>query len=154
MAIQTIEEIAGTAGRMMGVDFGDKRTGLAISDESRFLASGIGCISPGGLAKTAERVAQIVRERNVRAVVVGLPVNMDGSLGSRADRCREFAETLSALFDGALPVCLFDERLTTVAATRFLNETNTRGAKRKEVVDTLSAQIILQNSLDRIKNMR
>lgn len=154
MAIQTIEEIAATAGRVMGVDFGDKRTGLAVSDESRFLASGIGCISPGGLVKTAEQVAQIVKEKNIRAVVVGLPVNMDGSLGARADRCREFAETLSALLGGDMPVCLFDERLTTVAATRFLNETNTRGAKRKEVVDTLSAQIILQNSLDRIKNMR
>ncbi len=140
-----------TKGRVMGVDFGDTRTGLAISDISRFLASGIGYISPGGIEKTAARVAEIARERQASAIVVGLPRNMDGTEGFRADRCREFAALLRDRLDG-IPVAMIDERLTTVSASRYLNETNTRGSQRKQVIDTLSAQILLQNALDRLKN--
>jgi putative Holliday junction resolvase len=76
---------------------------------------------------------------------------MDGSEGFRAERCREFACLLSQKLDGAVPIAMMDERLTTMSASRYLNETGTRGAKRKGVVDTLSAQIILQNALDRLK---
>ena len=135
----------------MGVDFGDTRTGLAISDVGRFLASGIGYVSPGGIEKTADRVAEIARERQASAIVVGLPRNMDGTEGFRADRCREFAALLRDRLDG-IPVAMIDERLTTVSASRYLNETNTRGSQRKQVIDTLSAQILLQNALDRLKN--
>ena len=148
----TLEYIkSNTSGRIMSVDFGDTRTGLALSDISRYLASGIGYVSPGGIVKTADKVAEMAREQKASAVIVGLPKNMDGSEGFRADRAREFAELLRERLD--LPVAMFDERMTTMAASRFLNETNTRGAKRKTVVDTLSAQIILQNVLDRLKNM-
>ena len=140
-----------TRGRVMGVDFGDTRTGLAISDVGRFLASGIGYVSPGGIEKTADRVAEIARERQASAIVVGLPRNMDGTEGFRADRCREFAALLRDRLDG-IPVAMIDERLTTVSASRYLNETNTRGSQRKQVIDTLSAQILLQNALDRLKN--
>lgn len=148
----TLEYIkSNTSGRIMSVDFGDTRTGLALSDVSRYLASGIGYVSPGGIVKTADKVAEMAREQKASAVIVGLPKNMDGSEGFRADRAREFAELLRERLD--LPVAMFDERMTTMAASRFLNETNTRGAKRKTVVDTLSAQIILQNVLDRLKNM-
>jgi len=87
----------------------------------------------------------------VSAVVVGLPKNMDGSEGFRAERCREFAMLLSQKLDG-MPIAMIDERLTTMSAARYLNETNTRGKGRKGVIDTLSAQIILQNALDRLKN--
>ena len=135
----------------MGVDFGDTRTGLAISDVGRFLASGIGYVSPGGIEKTADRVAEVARERQASAIVVGLPRNMDGTEGFRADRCREFAALLRDRLDG-IPVAMIDERLTTVSASRYLNETNTRGSQRKQVIDTLSAQILLQNALDRLKN--
>jgi len=135
----------------MGVDFGDVRTGLAISDPSRFLASGIGTVSPGGIEKTALRVAEIAIEQGAAAIVVGLPRNMDGSEGARAQRCLDFAALLREKLP-ALPVVMMDERLTTVSASRYLNETNTRGKKRKSVVDTLSAQIILQNALDRLRN--
>ena len=138
-----------TTGRIMSVDFGDTRTGLALSDVSRYLASGIGYVSPGGIVKTAEKVAEMAAENKASAVIVGLPKNMDGSEGFRADRAKEFAELLRERVE--LPVAMFDERMTTMAASRFLNETNTRGAKRKGVVDTLSAQIILQNVLDRLK---
>ncbi|MBQ8310995.1 MAG: Holliday junction resolvase RuvX [Clostridia bacterium] len=140
-----------TSGRILGVDFGDTRTGLAVSDIGRFLASGIGYVSPGGIEKTADKVADVVREQKATAVVVGLPKNMDGSEGFRADRCREFAALLRARLDG-IPVAMMDERMTTMSASRYLNETNTRGTKRKGVIDTLSAQIILQNALDRLKN--
>ena len=151
-ALQTVTDLAATEGRILGVDFGDTRTGLALSDPSRLLASGLETLSPGGMEKTAEAVAKVAKERNAAAVVVGLPKNMDGTEGFRAVRCREFAEKLSALT--GLPVAMLDERLTTVSASRFLNETNTRGTARKGVIDTLSAQIILQNALDRLRALK
>lgn len=144
-----IENIAKTKGKLLGVDFGDTRTGLAVCDPSRLIASGIGYISPGGIEKCAASVAEIAKEQGVVAIVVGLPVNMDGSEGSRAARCRKFARLLEE--GTGLAVALFDERMTTMTASRYLNETNTRGKKRKTVIDTLSAQIILQNCLDRLK---
>lgn len=147
----TVIDLKETKGRILGVDFGDTRTGLAVSDASRFLASGIGYVSPGGIEKTADKVAEVAKEQRASAVVVGLPKNMDGSEGFRAERCREFASLLLARLDG-VPVAMIDERMTTMSASRYLNETNTRGTKRKGVIDTLSAQIILQNALDRLKN--
>ena len=90
----TILDLKATKGRILGVDFGDTRTGLAVSDASRFLASGIGYVSPGGIQKTADKVALVAREQKVSAIVVGLPKNMDGSEGFRAERCREFAGLL------------------------------------------------------------
>ena len=81
--------------RILGVDYGDQRTGLAVSDISRFLASGIGYVSPGGIEKTAQKVAEVALEQKASAIVVGLPKNMDGSEGFRAERCREFACLLS-----------------------------------------------------------
>ena len=147
----TILDLKETKGRILGVDFGDTRTGLAVSDASRFLASGIGYVSPGGIVKTADKVAEVALEQKVSAIVVGLPKNMDGSEGFRADRCREFADLLRERRPD-IPVAMMDERMTTMSASRYLNETNTRGQKRKGVIDTLSAQIILQNALDRLKN--
>ena len=146
-----MERIKKTHGKILGVDFGDKRTGLALSDPFRMIAGGIGCVSPGGIEKTADAVAQAAAENSVSAVVVGLPVNMDGTEGSRAERCRKFAGLLEKRLD--IPVVMYDERMTTMTAARYLNETNTRGNKRKGIIDTLSAQIILQNFLDRLKNL-
>ena len=134
-------------GRILSVDFGDTRTGLAVSDELRFWASGIGYISPGGIEKTATAVAEEAKRLGVSAIVVGHPLNMNGTEGPRAARAAEFAELLRGKLDG-VEVVLFDERMTTMAAARYLNETNLRGKKRKGVIDTLSAQIILQNFLD------
>ena len=144
-----MNQLLQTKGKLLGVDFGDKRTGLAISNDMRTLASGITQISVGGMQKTAAAVAQVAKDRAVVGVVVGLPVNMDGSEGSRAQRCRKFARLVEERT--SLPVALFDERMTTMTAARYLNETGTHGKKRKAVIDTLSAQIILQNCLDRLK---
>ena len=151
MMLSRVEELKEIPGRILGVDFGDVRTGLALSDPSRFLASGLETIAPGGLEKTAVAVAERARKEGAVAIVVGLPKNMDGSEGARADRCRQFAERLAEL--SGLPVVLLDERLTTVAASRILNEANVRGKDRKKVVDTLSAEILLQNLLSRLKNL-
>ena len=149
--LDPLDVIKKSTGKLMAVDFGDTRTGLAVSDTSRFLASGIGYVSPGGIDKTAAAVADAANENRVSAIIVGLPVNMDGSEGGRAARCRKFARMVRELT--GLPVAMFDERMTTMTASRYLNETNTRGKKRKGVIDTLSAQIILQNCLDRLKYM-
>lgn len=151
ITLADLSEIKATRGRIISVDFGEVRTGLAISDASRFLASGIGHVRVGGIEKTAAEVARIAIERGAVAAVVGLPKNMDGSEGERADRCRDFARRLSAA--SGLPVTMTDERLTTVAASRYLNETDTRGGKRKNIIDSLSAEIILQNTLDKLKNL-
>lgn len=153
-----MQRIKNTSGKILGIDFGDKRTGLAVSDITRFLASGIGYISVGGMKKTADRICEIIKEQNISGgIVIGLPVNMNGTQGPRAEHAKKFASVLEAqmAYNGlpALPIVMLDERMTTMAAARYLNETDTRGAKRKGVIDTLSAQIILQNALDRLKNM-
>ncbi len=153
-----MQRLRETDGKILGVDFGDKRTGLAVSDKTRLLASGIGQISVGGMQKTAVKICEIIKEEKITGgIVVGLPVNMNGSLGPRAEHAQKFASVLSnAMIEcgiGKLPIIMMDERMTTMAASRYLNETDTRGQKRKNVIDTLSAQIILQNALDRLKNM-
>ncbi len=145
--------MAATKGRLIGVDFGDARTGIAVSDASRLLASGIGNITPGGIEKTADAIASLVHEHGAVGVVVGLPVNMDGTEGARAAKCRKLGDLLRMRLGEDFPVAMYDERMTTMTASRYLNETNVRGKKRKGVIDTLSAQIILQNTLDRMKHL-
>lgn len=139
-------------GRYLGVDYGDKRTGLAVSDISGFLANGIGQVSPGGMRHTAQYVAEEAKKQGAVRIIVGLPKNMDGSEGFRAEAVRAFVELLRAETD--IPVDLSDERLSTCEAHRYLQSTGTGGKKRKGVVDTLSAQIILQDYLDREKNAK
>ena len=152
-----MNQLLQTKGKLLGVDFGDKRTGLAISNDMRTLASGITQISVEGMQKTAAAVAQVAKDRAVVGVVVGLPVNMDGSHGPRAQHAEKFAgllrEALTVL-SVEIPVVMQDERMTTMAASRYLNETDTRGSKRKGVIDTLSAEIILQNALDKLRFMK
>ncbi len=135
---------------IMGVDFGDVRTGLAVSDRTGLLAHGAGCIKCEGIKKIAALTAEAAIEKGVSRIVVGNPKNMNGTEGPRTARCREFAELLRELT--GLPVELFDERLTTVSAHRILSESNVRGKKRKDSVDELSATLILQDYLDRNRN--
>ena len=134
-------------GKYLAVDYGDVRTGLADCDPFGLIASGIGTIKPGGMRNTAVKVAEVASARGCVKIIVGLPKNMDGSEGERAGVVRTFAEILGELTD--LPIDFYDERMTTMAANRFLGETGSFGKRRKEVVDTLSAEIILQNYLDR-----
>ncbi len=154
-----MQRLLQTKGKILGIDFGDKRTGLAVCDNTRFLASGIGQISVGGMQKTAARICEIIKEQNVTGgIVVGLPVNMNGSIGPRAEHAKKFASILEGMLKESqdtkdLPIVMADERMSTMVAARYLNETDTRGQKRKGVIDTLSAQIILQDALDTLKNM-
>lgn len=139
-------------GRLLGIDFGEARTGLALSDVDRRLASGVGNIPGGGLERSVAAIVEVVRREKIVGIVLGLPVNMNGTEGPRAARVRQLGDLLqNALPD--VPVVLSDERLSTVAATRYLNATDTRGKKRRGVIDTLSAEIILQNALDRLAHM-
>ena len=136
--------------KILGVDYGDARTGLAVSDGLGLLAVGAGCIKCEGFKKAAEAVAAEAVKHKAELIVVGNPVNMNGTEGPRSGKCRAFAKALEELT--SLPVELYDERLTTVSAHRFLSDANVRGKRRKAAVDELSATIILQDYLDRKKN--
>lgn len=135
--------------RILGVDFGEARMGLAVSDPTGFLAGGIGTVKVTGLKNAAESVAQKVKEYEAGLVVIGLPKNMNGSEGERAERTKLFAQTVEEL--SGVKTELVDERRTTILAAGYMSETGTFGKKRKEAIDTLSAQIILQTYLDKRK---
>ena len=141
-----------THGKYLGVDYGDKRTGLAECDISGLIAGGIGTISEGGMRKTAQKVAEEAEKRSCKKIIIGLPKNMDGSEGPRADVIKAFGALLAEIT--AIPIDYYDERMTTMVAYRFLGATGTYGKKRKDTVDTLSAQIILQNYIDRERAMK
>lgn len=131
-------------GRILGVDHGETRIGIALSDPSAILASPL-CVVAGG-ARAAEDVAELAVRHDVRAVVVGLPRNMNGSYGPAADKVRCFIQDLRERL--AVPVIEWDERLSTVSAHKVLREAGLNGRRRKGVVDQAAAQIILQNYLD------
>lgn len=128
---------------IMAVDYGDVRTGLAVCDKNEILASPVAVITESDREKLIDKITESARERRAEAFVVGLPKNMDGSEGFRAEACREFAGILAE--KSGLEVQMYDERLTTVSAHNALNATNTRGKKRKAVVDAVSAVMILED---------
>lgn len=132
--------------RILGVDSGDVRTGLAVSDTLGFLANGIGTFTAPTEDELVELVVKYANEYDVERVVIGNPINMDGSSGERSQKVRALSEQIAARL--SVPIILFDERCTTMEAHKIMNITNTRGKKRKAAVDTLSAQIILQDYLD------
>lgn len=131
---------------IMSVDLGKARTGIAVCDKMEFLASPYTVIFEKSPKKLIEKVCAAAKETNAELVVVGLPKNMDGTEGESAKSAREFAEKLSNLT--GIKTVMQDERGTTITAHNFLNTTNTRGKKRKNVVDEVAATIILQNFLD------
>lgn len=141
-----------THGKYLGVDYGDVRTGLAECDISGMIAGPIGTVAEGGMRRTAERVKAEAESRGCKKIIIGLPRNMDGSEGGRVDTVRAFADILASITD--IEIDFYDERMSTMAAYRFLDGTGTYGKKRKGAVDTLSAEIILQGYLDRERNMR
>ena len=138
--------------KIMAVDFGDARTGLAVCDRTEFLASPVGVLHEKDFDQCVKKVSYAVEEYGVGEVVVGYPRNMNGTAGERAQKCELFAQKLGELV--AVPVRLWDERSTTVSATNYLNETNTRGKKRKEVIDAVAATIILESYLAYRKNQK
>lgn len=134
----------------MSVDFGDSRTGIAVCGKSELIASPVGVIAEKDFEKCIEKTAAAAKEQRAEMIVVGYPKNMNGTIGERAEKCRLFAEKLQELT--GCPVELWDERCTTVSAHNYLNTTNTRGKKRKAVVDAVAAVIILESYLGYRKN--
>lgn len=134
----------------MSVDLGKARTGIAVCDKTEFLASPYKVIFQKSPSKLLNDVMQAAKETKAELIVVGLPKNMDGSEGESAKNAREFAEKLNVLT--GIETVMQDERGTTVTAHNFLNTTNTRGKKRKNVVDEVAAAIILQDFLDSRKS--
>ncbi len=136
---------------IMSVDYGDKRTGIAVCDKLEMLASPVCVLTEWNAQTLAEKIVALAIEKKAETIVVGLPKNMDGSKGFRAEACEELGELIRARTE--IPVCFWDERLTTVSAHRILSENNVRGKKRKAVVDSVAAEIILQDFLEYRKNV-
>jgi len=133
--------------RILGIDLGDKKIGVALSDEMGWTAQGLGVIrSSGSTTEDIKRIKELVLENKAEKIVVGLPRNMDGSPGPRTEKARDFAGRLAKALN--LPVEMWDERLTTVAAEKLLIKADMSRAKRRQVIDKIAAAIILQNYLD------
>ena len=136
---------------LLGFDVGTKTIGLALSDVMRLIATPMETIARTKFKTDAARILQIIDEQQVGGLVIGLPFNMDGTEGPRAQSSRAFARNLAALSD--LPMTFWDERLTSAAAERALLEADTSRKKRAEVIDKMAASIILQGALDRMRNL-
>ncbi len=137
---------------IMAVDYGDARTGIAICDKTELLASPVTVIKESYAPKLAAKVAALAAEKKAELIVVGYPINMNGTKGPRAEKCQAFAELLQQ--ESGVTTVLRDERLTTVEAHKALNATNTRGRARKETVDAVAATLILEDYLAFRKNKR
>ena len=125
--------------RVMGLDYGDVRIGVALSDVTRFLASGFENYTRVSLEKDCQHIAEIISSNNVKVVVLGLPLNMDGSEGVRVEKTKEFAEELKKYT--SVDIDFLDERLTSVSAEKILISADVSRKKRKQVLDKLSAII-------------
>lgn len=132
--------------RALGIDLGDARIGIAISDELGMLAHPVETIVVKETADPLARVVQIAKERDVGHIIIGLPKNMDGTAGAATDKVRAFADKLRE--HAVCPVKLWDERLTTVAAQRALHEAGRNAKQSRAVIDQVAAQMILQGWLD------
>jgi putative holliday junction resolvase len=133
--------------RILAIDYGTKRVGLALSDETGTIAQPLGFLPAEPVAKLFDLLKATVSARSVQEILVGMPRNMNGTYGPAADKTREFVAALKQVL--TLPVNTWDERLTTVQANRFLVETGMRRQQRKERVDQTAAAILLQSYLDR-----
>ena len=136
--------------KIMSVDYGDRRTGIALSDIRGILASPLTVIKESYQPKLAKEIVSLAVDNDVKTVVIGLPRNMDGSYGYRCDECKSLGEAISNI-NAELNICFEDERLTTVMAHNVLSENNVRGKKRKDTLDAVSAVMILQSYLDKNK---
>lgn len=141
----------GPRGALLGLDLGTKTIGVAVSDPDRRLATGVETVARKNFSSDAARLIFLATERSASGFVLGLPVNMDGSEGPRAQSTRAFARNLSKLTE--LPIALWDERLSTAAVERQLIEADASRGKRAKVIDEHAAIFILQGALDRLSNL-
>ena len=154
-AILPLVEAAGhwpERGALIGLDLGSKTIGVAVSDPERRLATGVETIARTRFSADAARLLALAQERRTVGLVLGLPINMDGSEGPRAQATRAFARNLARLTE--LPIALWDERLSTAAVERQLIEADVSRAKRAAVIDQHAAAFILQGALDRLARLR
>ncbi|WP_395829337.1 Holliday junction resolvase RuvX [Elstera sp.] len=153
MALVDLSELAPVLAtrryRLLGLDLGTKTIGLAISDGLGLSATPVETIRRTKFTADAEALLKLCKARDVGGLVLGLPVNMDGSEGPRAQSTRTFIDNLSE--KTALPMALWDERLSTVAVTRLMLEADLSRARRAEIVDKMAAAYILQGALDRLR---
>lgn len=132
--------------RVLSIDYGDSRVGLAVSDIMGWTAQGIKTVPNHGIKKLIPELDSVIKEYMPEKIVIGLPKNMNGSSGFRVEETYKFADELKKIYSGE--IVFWDERLSTVSASQILNTTNTRGKKRKNVIDTVSACIILEAYLE------
>lgn len=154
MICEEMQEFAaacGPVGALMGLDFGDKTIGVAVSDGLRSVASPLETVRRKKFTVDAARLQEIIAHRAICGIVLGLPRNMDGSEGPRCQKTRAFARNFARLSD--LPITYWDERLSTVAAERALLEADASRARRAEVIDNIAASYILQGALDRLGHL-
>lgn len=137
---------------IMSVDFGDSRTGIAVCDKFEMLASPVEVIAEKDFNTCAKKVSDKAKELKAELIVVGYPKNMNNTVGERAEKCIKFGEMVKEL--SGTEVVMWDERSTTVSAHNYLNVTNTRGKKRKAVVDAVAAIIILESYMGYRKNTK
>lgn len=145
--------------RIMAVDFGDKRTGLAVSDMTRTIVGEAWVVQCCDMQGIVSAVAKEASKREVSTVVIGYPKNMDGTIGERAKKSEALADTLRKLLSSRVVSCpdpttdvvLFDERLTTVSASKILSNVGKHGKKHKQTVDAVAASLILESYLDSLR---
>jgi len=135
--------------KILAVDFGEARTGVAVSDATMTLVGDAWVIHCKNIEETAQKVAEEAASRGVYRIVVGFPKNMDGSIGPRAERSEAFAELLRSKYD--TEVVLWDERMTTISAGRILKDAGKFGKKRKKTIDAVAASIILESYLGSLR---
>lgn len=144
-----LEETFPPSGKLIGLDLGTKTIGVAVSDGMRYSATPLETIQRTKFTADAARLLELIAENAAVAIVIGMPLNMDGSEGPRAQSTRAFARNLEQ--KTTIPILFWDERLSTSAVTRMLIEADTRRDRRAEVVDKLAASYILQGFLDRLR---
>ena len=150
MAIITLDELASTQGALMGLDPGTKTLGLAISDRTRLIATPLKTIKREKFTQDAQELLALYKANAAAALIVGLPINMNGTHGPRTQSVRDFCSNLLKIED--IPIFMWDERLSTMAVTRGMIEADMSRKKRKENVDKLAASYILQGVLDRLRS--
>lgn len=147
-----VDALAESTGPLMGLDLGTKTIGVAVSDGLRLSATALEVVRRTKFAADATRLETLLTGRGIVGIVLGLPRNMDGSEGPRAQSTRAFARNLAPRI--AIPIVFWDERLSTVAAERALLEADTSRKRRAEVIDKVAAAVILQGALDRLASLR
>jgi putative Holliday junction resolvase len=151
LAIEDLANSLAKDARLLGLDVGTKTIGLALSDVSRSIASPYDTIRRTKFTGDAQVIRDVVQKHDVGALVIGLPINLDGSEGPRAQSTRAFARNLAPIV--ALPMLFWDERLSTAAVERHLIEVDASRRRRAQVVDRMAAAYILQGALDRLRRM-